>query len=197
VSDAITRTALDRPEPTVPAPVVGTMFLIAGDLMFFAGLIFAFWALRLAAPVWPPPLQPRLPLALTAANTAVLLASSGAMVAATRALGRGRAGQLAGRLGLSALLGGFFIVCQGYEWVRLVGFGLTVSSGVYGALFYTLVGAHALHVLAALVWLAVTSILATRGGLTRGRVAHVHACALYWHFVVALWPLLYISVYLA
>ena len=197
MSRAITPAVLAPPSSIAPAPLVGTMFLVAGDLMFFAGLIFAFWALRLGAPAWPPPLQPRLPVALTAANTVVLLASSGAMIAAIRALARGRAAQLATRLRLAALLGAVFVAGQGYEWVRLVGFGLTVSSGVYGALFYTLVGAHALHVLAALVWLTVTASRVARGGLTHGRVAHLHACALYWHFVVALWPLLYVSVYLA
>lgn len=184
------------PGPSVPAPVLGTLFLIGGDIMLFAGLIFAFWVLRLAAPVWPPPLQPRLPVGVTAANTVVLLASSAAMVAGTRTLARGRDGALAGRLGLCALLGSLFLAIQGYEWARLIGFGLTVSSGIYGALFYTLVGAHALHVLAALVWLAVTAVLAARGRFARGRVDPVRACALYWHFVVALWPLLYASVYL-
>jgi heme/copper-type cytochrome/quinol oxidase subunit 3 len=196
VSTAITSVALDPPRPSAPAPILATMFLIAGDLMFFAGLIFAFWVLRLAAPVWPPPLQPRLPIGVTTANTFVLLASSAAMLAATRTLARGRGEMLTRRLGLAALLGGFFVTLQGYEWARLVGFGLTVSSGIYGALFYTLVGAHALHVAAALVWVAVTAIRARRGRLDHTRVAEAHACALYWHFVVALWPLLYVSVYL-
>lgn len=195
--DAITPAAFESPPSATPAPVVATMLLIGGDLMLFAGLIFAFWVLRLAAPVWPPPLQPRLPIAVTTANTVVLLASSATMVAATLALGRGRSAELAGRLGLSALLGGSFVAVQGYEWARLVGFGLTVSSGIYGALFYTLVGAHALHVLAALVWLGVTAVGAARGRFAHGGLVQVQACALYWHFVVALWPLLYVSVYLA
>jgi heme/copper-type cytochrome/quinol oxidase subunit 3 len=197
VRDTIAPTALEPAGPAAPAPIVATMFLIGGDLMLFAGLIFAFWVLRLAAPVWPPPLQPRLPIAVTTANTVVLLASSAAMVAAIFALERGRSAELAGRLGLSALLGASFVAVQGYEWVQLVGFGLTVSSGIYGALFYALVGAHALHVLAALVWLAVTAVRAARGRFVHGGLAQVHACALYWHFVVALWPLLYVSVYLA
>ncbi|MBI4636017.1 MAG: heme-copper oxidase subunit III [Candidatus Rokubacteria bacterium] len=184
------------PEPSVPAPVLGTLFLIGGDIMLFAGLIFAFWVLRLAAPVWPPPLQPRLPVGVTAANTVVLLASSSVMVAATRTLARGHDGALARRLGLCGLLGSLFVAVQGYEWARLIGFGLTVSSGIYGALFYTLVGAHALHVLAALVWLGITAVRAGRGEFARGRGDVVRACALYWHFVVALWPLLYASVYL-
>jgi heme/copper-type cytochrome/quinol oxidase subunit 3 len=182
---------------TIVAPVLATLLLIGADIMLFAGLVFAFWVLRLAAPVWPPPLQPRLPLGVTAANTVVLLGSSAAMVAATRALARGRSGAVARRLGLGALLGSLFLAVQGYEWTRLVGFGLTVSSGIFGALFYTLVGAHAVHLAAALAWLIATAIRAGRGRLPDSRADVVQACALYWHFVVALWPLLYVSVYLA
>jgi len=188
----------DRPAPAppFPAPVVAVLLLIGADIMIFAGLLFAFWVLRLAAPVWPPPLQPRLPLGVTAANTVVLLASSAAMIGATRRLAHGGAGAIAYRLGLCALLGSLFLAIQGYEWVRLVSFGLSVSSGIYGSLFYALVGAHGLHVLAALVWLGITTIQAARGRFVFGRADLVQACALYWHFVVALWPLLYVSVYL-
>ncbi|MGH7310203.1 MAG: cytochrome c oxidase subunit 3, partial [Candidatus Rokuibacteriota bacterium] len=84
-----------------------------------------------------------------------------------------------------------------YEWVRLIGFGLTMSSSTYGATFYTLIGAHGVHVLAALGWLTATLALLARGGFGEGQTAAVRACALYWHFVVTLWPILYVSVYLS
>lgn len=182
--------------PIAPA-VIATVFVIAGEIVFFAGLIFAFLVLRLAAPVWPPPFQPRLPIGVTGANTIVLLASSVAMIAAARALRRGDRQALVRRLVTSGLLGGVFLGVQGYEWARLVGFGLTVWSGTYGATFYTVIGAHAAHVVVALAWLAVTAALAATGRLGAGRTAPVTACALYWHFVVGLWPILYVSVYLA
>jgi cytochrome c oxidase subunit 3 len=188
--------ALARERSFPPAAVLGTLFLIAGDVMLFAGLIFAFWVLRLAAPAWPPPLQPRLPLAVTALNTLVLLASSAAVVAALRARRRRDDRALVRWLGTGALLGGLFLVIQGYEWIRLVGFGLTVGSGIFGALFYTLIGTHGLHVLAGLAWLATTLGLACRGRFVHGEAAPLHACATYWHFVVALWPVLYLCVYL-
>jgi heme/copper-type cytochrome/quinol oxidase subunit 3 len=173
------------------------MFLIAGEVMFFAGLVSAFWVLRLAAPVWPPPLQPRLPVEVTGVNTLVLLGSSLAVFAGVRALRAGWHGAALRRLGLAAGLGALFLLIQGYEWVRLIGFGLTMSSSTYGATFYTLIGVHGAHVLAALGWLAVTLVLLARGGFPEGRMATVRACALYWHFVVMLWPILYVSVYLS
>lgn len=176
--------------------ILATIFLIAAEVMFFAGLVSAFSVLRLAAPVWPPPLQPRLPVEVTGINTLILLGSSVAVVAGLRALRADRLSIAITRLGLAAGLGGLFLLVQGYEWIRLLGFGLTMSSSTYGATFYTLIGAHGIHVLAALGWLAITVLLLARRRLTDGRMAAVRACALYWHFVVSLWPILYVSVYL-
>ena len=186
----------DRARPFMAPAVLATLLLIAGEIIFFAGLIFAFWVLRLGAPFWPPPLQPRLPVVVTGLNTLVLLASSAAMIAAGRALARDDRRALVRRLGLGAALGGTFLAVQGYEWARLVRFGLNASAGVYGATFYTLIGTHGAHVVVALVWLGVAWALAVRGRFAEGRGAALRACALYWHFVVALWPVLYISVYL-
>jgi heme/copper-type cytochrome/quinol oxidase subunit 3 len=174
--------------------ILATIFLIAAEVMFFAGLVSAFSVLRLAAPVWPPPLQPRLPVGVTGINTLILLASSVAVVAGLRALRADRRSIAVTRFGLAAGLGALFLLIQGYEWIRLIGFGLTMSSSTYGATFYTLIGAHGIHVLAALGWLSITVLLLARRRFTD--MAAVRACALYWHFVVTLWPILYVSVYL-
>jgi heme/copper-type cytochrome/quinol oxidase subunit 3 len=176
--------------------VLATLFLIGAEVMFFGGLVSAFWVLRLAAPVWPPPLQPRLPLGVTAANTLVLLTSSIAVAAAGRALGAGRRRAAVRRLGAAAALGVLFLAVQGYEWMRLIQFGVTVGSGPYGATFYTLIGAHAAHVAGAVGWLTTVLALLGRGRLGGRRLAAVRACTMYWHFVVALWPILWASVYL-
>lgn len=189
-------------EPAERRPVfdnvkLAMLFFICGEIMFFGALVSAFLVLRVSAPVWPPPLQPRLPLGVTGVNTLVLLASSVAMVTALRALARGDGSALVRRLVVTAGLGAVFLLVQGYEWSRLVHFGLTLSSGAYGATFYTLIGTHAAHVLGALVWLAVTVALAARGRFADGRTGPLRACAMYWHFVVALWPILYVAVYLA
>lgn len=193
---SVTTAAVPTSPPLPPAAVVGTLLVIAGDVMLFAGLLFVFWVLRLSAPVWPPPLQPRLPVGVTAVNTLILLASGAAIGAGVRAARHADGARLVRWFGAGALLGVLFIVVQGYEWIRLVGFGLTVTSGTYGGLFYTVIGAHALHVLVALAWLAATLVLVHRGRLGDGPAASLEACALYWRFVVALWPVLYVCIYL-
>ena len=172
---------------------LATMFLIAGEVMFFAGLISAYLVLRAGAAQWPPPLQPRLPVLVTGLNTLVLLGSSLAMARIQR--DRGRARVVRG-LTVAATLGVVFLAVQGYEWARLVSYGLTMASGAYGATFYTLIGVHALHVMGALVWLAIVRAGVGRGRFLEPPAAGVRACALYWHFVVLLWPVLYVAVYL-
>jgi cytochrome c oxidase subunit 3 len=191
----------EGPEPTPPQPRLDNarlamLFFLSAESMFFAGLISAFFVLRLSAPVWPPPLQPRLPLLVTGLNTLVLLASSVAMIAALRAIRRADGRALVERLAATAALGVLFLAVQGYEWARLIHYGLTVTSGAYGATFYTLIGIHAAHVFGALLWLGVTLWLAARGRYADGRLTDLRACATYWHYVVGLWPILYVSVYL-
>jgi heme/copper-type cytochrome/quinol oxidase subunit 3 len=175
---------------------LATLFFIGAESMFFAALISALFVLRLGMAVWPPALEPRLPIGVTGLNTLVLLASSAAMAGAGRALASDERRRLRQRLGLAAALGATFLAIQGYEWVRLVSHGLTLTSGAYGMTFYTLIGTHGLHVLGALVWLVVTWYGVVRGWFSAARPAPVRACAMYWHFVVGLWPVIYVAVYL-
>ena len=184
------------PRPLLDNVVLATLFVIGGEIMLFGGLIFSFLIIRVASPVWPPPLEPRLPVGVTAANTVVLLWSSVAMIAAGRARARGDRRSFVRGLALAAGLGCLFLAVQGFEWFRLISFGLTAASGVYGGTFYTLIGAHAAHVMIALAWLAMVLVRAARGSFGEPRAAAVTACAMYWHFVVGLWPVLYVSVYL-
>ena len=97
---------------------------------------------------------------------------------------------------MTGLLGVIFLAVQGYEWVRLVHHGFTLSSGVYGSIFYVLIGCHALHVLVAVFWLLAVFIGARAGRFSVNHHVGVEVCAIYWTFVVLLWPILYILVYL-
>ena len=172
------------------------LFFMGAEAMFFGALVSALFVLRVGMAVWPPPLEPRLPVAVTAVNTVVLLGSSVSMVAALRALRRGERQRFVAMLATTAGLGALFLLVQGYEWIRLIRFGLTLVSGVYGATFYTLIGLHGLHVAGALLWLLATTVLAARGRFGEPPSIPVQACAMYWHFVVGLWPGLFVAVYL-
>ncbi len=173
-------------EPPVSNAVLGTAIYVATALMFFGGLMSATLVLRAGAPPWPPPGVPRLPALVTELNMAVLCASGAMVWWAWHA--RARESRLRALLA-AVLLGTMFVGVQGAEWARLLAHGVRVSSGQHAATFYTLVGAHALHVVGGLAVLVVTWRRVRRG---RGDLA---ACALYWGFVVLLWPVLYVLVY--
>jgi cytochrome c oxidase subunit 3 len=192
----------DRPPPVRPnVPVLNNahlavLMLLGAEVMFFAGLIGAFLVFRLSASVWPPPFQPRLPTGVTGVNTAILLASAVTMNLSVRAARADAIATLIRYLTMTALLGAVFLVVQGYEWVRLIHFGLTASSSVYGGMFYALIGAHGAHVFGGLIWLFVVWIQARRRRFSKSGYAGVQTAAMYWTFVVALWPVLYGLVYL-
>ena len=183
-------------EPVVSNARLGVLVLLGAEAMFFAGLIGAFLVFRLASSTWPPPFQPRLPVGVTGVNTGILLLSAYTMHLGLRAVRDDAVRQFVRLLLATGALGTMFLLIQGYEWIRLIHFGLTVSSSVYGGIFYTLIGFHGIHVAGALIWLATVLVQAQRGRFSPRRYTGVQTCAMYWTFVVALWPILYGLVYL-
>jgi heme/copper-type cytochrome/quinol oxidase subunit 3 len=172
------------------------LLFIGADLMFFAGLIGAFVVFRFGATDWPPLGQPRLPVAVTGANTIILLASGYTMFRAWRHLQDWKRLSIAGSLTVTTALGSIFLLVQGYEWTKLIGFGLTIRSSVYGAIFYTLIGCHALHVFGAVIWLLVVLLMFKRNRFSAKKHAGIKLAGMYWFLVVGLWPILYTLVYL-
>jgi heme/copper-type cytochrome/quinol oxidase subunit 3 len=190
------------PPPVRPIAPIGSnawlamIMFLGAEAMFFAGLMGAFLVFRVGSPVWPPPFQPRLPATVTGVNTFILLLSAVTMRVALLANRRGERKRLVKLLSWTAILGAVFLLIQGFEWVRLLHFGLTVSSSVYGGLFYTLIGFHGAHVFGALIWLIAVWSKARQGKYTGRNAVGLQTCSMYWIFVVALWPVLYGLVYL-
>jgi cytochrome c oxidase subunit 3 len=182
--------------PAVTNAHLGVMVLLAAETMLFMGLVGAYVLYRKAAPTWPPPGLPRLPLLVTWLNTVVLLSSGYTMQRARHAGRAGETAALVRYLAGTAALGVAFLVVQGSEWVRLVHHGLTLASGVYGSSFYALIGLHGVHVLAAVVWLLGLCAVAVVGGGSRVRSVVVDVSAVYWYFVVGVWPALFALLYL-
>ena len=191
-----------EPPPVRPNAQVGSnawlaiLMMLGAEAMFFAGLMGAYIVFRIGSTVWPPPFQPRLPIAVTGVNTLILLASAVTMKLALRANRDGDPSGLVRMLSWTALLGTIFLAIQGFEWIRLLHFGLTVSSSVYGGMFYTLIGFHAAHVFGALIWLVSVWVRARQGKYTKQHYVGLQTCSMYWVFVVSLWPVLYGLVYL-
>jgi heme/copper-type cytochrome/quinol oxidase subunit 3 len=183
------------PIPTADNARVAVVMFMVAESMFFAGLIGAYIVFRVSTPIWPPSALPRLPIGITWVNTLVLMASAWAMLTALRASKVEEQDRLRRGLVGTAALGALFVAIQGSEWVRLVGYGLTLSSGTYGGTFYVLIGAHAAHVLGALLWVLVVAARAYRGAYSARSASGVEICAMYWFYVCALWLVLFALVY--
>jgi cytochrome c oxidase subunit III len=190
-----------RPLPPVSGPIVPNLrlamvVLVTAELMLFAGLVGMYLTFRLQTTEWPPPGQPRLPVGLTAINTALLAMSGLATVAARRAGLAGNAPLAARRLAWGLVLGLTFLGVQGIEWTRLVSHGLTLGASAYGGAFYLIIGCHAAHVVVGTVLLALAARRVRRGGSALAADPVFEAGAIYWYFVVGLWLLLFPLVYL-
>ena len=182
-----------RPPPALPSAVLGMMIFVLTEIMMFAGLVSAFSITKASSVLgWPPPGQPRLPAEETAVNTLALLLSGVALFWAGRVFREER--KRARTPLLAALvLGAFFVVFQGVEWVALLREGLTLTSSQHGAFFYLIVGMHGLHALAAIAALGMVWQRLAQGRLQQSTFQSVRV---FWYFVVGVWPVLYVLVYL-
>lgn len=173
----------------IPSPVLGILIFVVGELMFFSALISTRVVIKASAGIFAPPENVKLPVLMTGFNTAVLLLSGILMIAAGFKHGSERSKTL---YALAIATGGFFLGVQGYEWFNLLKFGMTMTSGIFGATFYLIIGCHALHAFAALfvmIWYyrAYSKNRFGKEGML--------ALQIYWLFVVLIWPVLYSLVY--
>ncbi|NNL65230.1 MAG: heme-copper oxidase subunit III [Myxococcales bacterium] len=180
------------PREPVDSTLLGMILFCVVEAMFFAGLISAFTIVKSNAVEWPPPGQPRLPVESTLVNTAALLLSGVVLFHASRVFRKNRGAALL-PMGLAILLGGFFVAFQGYEWLQLLREGLTLTSSQHGSFFYLIVGMHAAHAVIALLALGWAWNRLSGLALPYGSFAGI---AVFWYFVVGLWPILYWRVYL-
>jgi heme/copper-type cytochrome/quinol oxidase subunit 3 len=186
-----------QPELSIQRSTLGLLFFLGTEAMFFAGLISAFLILRAGSATWPPLDQPRLPVAVTGINTLFLLSSAYTMHRALRAVRISKQKALVFWLSGTGFLGAIFLGVQGFEWLRLVQYGLTFNSSLYGGTFYALIGCHGLHVLAAVIVLLFVLGRTIRRRYSMENHAGIELCRIYWWFVVGIWPVLYVLIYLS
>src|SRR5713226_1833236 len=128
--------------------------------------------------------------------TICLLSSSLTIHLASRFLERGKRGAFLGLWFLTIVLGGLFLYGTAQEWHRLIyEHGLTISTNLFGTTYYSLVGLHGFHVTAGLVMLSIVLLLGLAGRVGREQSGRVEVLSLYWHFVDAVWVVVFTVVY--
>lgn len=129
--------------------------------------------------------------------TICLLSSSLTIHFASRFLERGNHAFFIALLFLTVLLGGLFLFGTGQEWHRLIyEYGLTISTNLFGTTYYSLVGLHATHVTVGLLMLGIVLLFGLAGRVGREQSARVDVLAMYWHFVDAVWIVVFTVVYI-
>jgi heme/copper-type cytochrome/quinol oxidase subunit 3 len=93
----------------------------------------------------------------------------------------------------AVVLGLAFLAIQLYEYTHA---GFIWSDHPYGTAFFSLTGLHGLHVLIGLVVFMVVIFLMKKGHYEIARHDSFRAVTMYWHFVDAVWILLFLIVYL-
>ena len=173
------------------------LIFLAAETMLFTGLLGGYTVLRYSSPMWPPEGQPFLPLWAGAANLIFLAAGSFGIHSAVRGVRRASHRRLVRGLSLCLGTGLAFVAVLAVEWVRLHQEGLSPrSGGTYGALFYTLTGCHALHVLAVLTWVTTLLALAMRDRFSPAHHEPVEMAAMFWYFVAVAWLVLFVILYI-
>jgi heme/copper-type cytochrome/quinol oxidase subunit 3 len=174
----------------------GTVAMIVTEATMFALLLFSYGQLRAQADRWPLGDTAEPELLTSALRTVVLLGSTIPMHMADKAAERRDGTTLRWGLATGALMGAVFLVGHFHEWTRIWS-ELRPTTDAYGSLFYTITGLHALHLVVGLVIVGFLLVGAFNGRYDDAPTHPVKNGVLYWHFVDAVWVVVYGVLYLS
>ena len=190
------RTLPPPPSSTADVGYWGMALFVATEATMFAMLIGSYLFLGPANPGWPPPGIERPKLILPPIMTAVLLLSSATMFWAEKGIKRGDRIQLRIGLAVTIALGLGFLTIQGFEYADKLS-KVKPWDHAYAASFYTITSFHALHVFSGLLLLGYTLLRALLGHFDGEQHLAVKNVGLYWHFVDAVWLVIFTTLYLS
>jgi cytochrome c oxidase subunit 3 len=171
---------------SLPTETLGLRVFLAVATVVFSLLVIVY-ADRMALGDWRPLPEPW----LLWPNTAMLVLSSIALQWARVAARRGRIDGV--RVGL--LVGGvfafIFLAGQLWTWRELVALGYYAASNPANAFFYLITALHGVHLLGGLVAWARTSDKVRRGLQADQVRLSIELCAVYWHFLLLVWLVMF------
>jgi len=173
---------------------VGMLALIAAESAIFVIFVVAY-IFYLGKSVAGP--TPKEVLHVPIFYTVCLLSSSLTIYFAIQAIRQGRITDFRNWWFLTIALGIAFLFGTATEWYRLIyKHGLTIHTNLFGTTYYSLVGLHAFHVTVGLVLLSVVLVFAVPGHIRQEHEYRLDVLSLYWHFVDAVWVVVFTVVYI-
>jgi cytochrome c oxidase subunit III len=172
---------------------VGMFALIAAESSIFVIFVVAYLfyvGKSLTGPV------PKDVLHLPVFNTVCLLSSSLTIHFAVNAIRRGDLRSFRNWWFGTIALGATFLYGTAREWYHLIfKERLTIHTNLFGTTFYSLVGLHGFHVIVGLILLSTVLVFTLLGHVRREHTYRVDVLSLYWHFVDAVWIVVFTVVY--
>jgi cytochrome c oxidase subunit 3/cytochrome o ubiquinol oxidase subunit 3 len=172
---------------------VGMYALIAAEAAIFTIFVVAYLfyvGKSLSGPL------PREVLSPPMGYTVCLLSSSLTIHFSSRTLRVGKVRSFGAWLLMTITLGALFLYGTASEWHRLIyEDGLTISTNLFGTTYFSLVGLHAFHVIVGLVCLCTVMAFTFSGLMKQEYADHLEVLSLYWHFVDAVWIVVFTVVY--
>ena len=175
---------------------LGILLFIVSEVMLFGAFFASYFFLRVVANDGPwPPDGFELPVAVAGVNTAILVSSSLTVHWALESVRRNQRRGLILGLAATWLLGFTFLFIQINEYVHI---GFSARDSSFGTIFYGLTGLHGAHVFVGLLLLTFANIRAWRGHFGPKTKDHlgVEVPGIYWHFVDAMWIVVFTTVYI-
>jgi cytochrome c oxidase subunit 3 len=186
-----------RPDTGVYNAKLGIWLFLASEVMLFGALFSSYVLLRVGATTWPHGYE-HLNIPLATVNTVVLISSSVTMVMSWASLAMKNLRRFRVYMGSTVALACVFLVIKGFEYAAKFEHGLYPSESTFMAIYFTLTGLHALHIVGGIV---VNSYLLGPGSrmwkTDPARFTNrVEVAGLYWHFVDLVWIFLFPVLYL-
>ncbi len=173
---------------------IGMFSLIVGESAIFTIFVVSY-VFYIGKSLYGP--QPRQVLELPVFNTLCLLSSSLTIWLSEHAIEHGRLRRFTLFWAATIALGAIFLAGTAMEWHKLIyHYGLTIRTNLFGTTFYSLVGLHALHVTVGLLMLLLVLAFALLGHVRQHHAERIQVLALYWHFVDAVWVVVFTVVYI-
>nr|UGS80508.1 cytochrome c oxidase subunit III [Polypsocus corruptus] len=176
----------------------GMILFITSEVFFFISFFWAFFHSSLAPNIelglnWPPQgLSPFNPTQIPLLNTLILLSSGVTITWAHHALLKNLQTQTILSLYLTIILGIYFSILQGYEYMEA---SFTIADSIYGSSFFMATGFHGLHVIIGTIFIIISLMRHMSPQFSSSHHFGFEAAAWYWHFVDVVWLFLYISIY--
>jgi cytochrome c oxidase subunit 3/cytochrome o ubiquinol oxidase subunit 3 len=173
---------------------VGMTALIVGESAIFTIFVVAYVFYMGKSLTGPTPAQV---LEVPILSTICLFSSSLTIWRTEKAIEEERMASFTLWLAATITLAAVFLTGTALEWRKLIyQDGLTISTNLFGTTFYSLVGLHATHVVVGLFLLSTTFVFSLFGWVDSRQSERFGVIALYWHFVDAVWIVVFTVVYL-